>query len=39
MHIKPLNATCMLKSNKTRQFGEYRTHRLGLEPWDCLFRS
>jgi len=39
MHIKPLNATRMLKSNKTRLFVEYCTQRLGLEPWDCLFRS
>ena len=39
MHIKPVYATRMLKSNQTRQFGEYCTQRLGLEPWDCLFRS
>ncbi len=39
MHIKPLNATRMHKTNKTRQLGEYRTQRLGLEPWECLFGS
>jgi hypothetical protein len=39
MHIKPLYAIRMLKNNKTRQFGEYPTQRLVLEPWDCLFGS
>jgi hypothetical protein len=39
MHIKPVCATRMLKSNNTRQFGEYPTQRLGLEPWDRLFGS
>jgi hypothetical protein len=29
----------MHKSNKTRQFGDFRTQPLGLELWDCLFHS
>ncbi len=39
MHIKPLNATRMHKTNKKCQFGEYRTQPLGLELWECLFGS